>query len=338
MGNIPESKKTMFSAVQPSGAVTLGNYLGAVKNWIDFQDEYRCIFSLADLHTITVRQDPEIFRQNTLELYALFLACGIDPERSVFFIQSQVPAHSELAWILNCYTQFGELSRMTQFKDKSQKHSDNINAGLFCYPTLMAADILLYDADVVPVGEDQTQHIELTRDIASRFNGIYGQTFKIPQAFVPKFGARVMSLQNPESKMSKSDPNVGGCIFLLDSPDTIMKKFKRAVTDSENVIKYSKDKPGISNLMNIYSALTGKDVHFIESEFENKGYGQFKSSVAESVIKQLKPIQAKFKDYLVNIDYIEQQYSIAREKATEISSKILDAVKGKVGFTKISTK
>lgn len=328
-----QKKKIIFSAVQPSGALTLGNYLGAVKNWIDFQDSYRCIFALADLHTITVRQDAENFHKNTMELYALFLACGVDPEKSVFFIQSHVHTHSELAWILNCYTQFGELSRMTQFKDKSKKHTDNVNAGLFTYPSLMAADILLYNADLIPVGEDQRQHVELTRNIAQRFNGIYGQTFVMPEAFIPKAGARIMSLQNPETKMSKSEENPNASIFLLDSPDDIMKKFKRAVTDSNSCVKYTQNqKTGINNLINIYSSVTGKEINEIESEFDGKGYGVFKTSVAEAVIEKIRPIQDNFKKYMEDISYLEGKYRKADEIALEMSSKTLEEVKKKVGF------
>lgn len=328
-----QKKKIIFSAVQPSGALTLGNYLGAVKNWIDFQDSYRCIFALADLHTITVRQDAENFHKNTMELYALFLACGVDPEKSVFFIQSHVHTHSELAWILNCYTQFGELSRMTQFKDKSKKHTDNVNAGLFTYPSLMAADILLYNADLIPVGEDQRQHVELTRNIAQRFNGIYGQTFVMPEAFIPKAGARIMSLQNPETKMSKSEENPNASIFLLDSPDDIMKKFKRAVTDSNSCVKYTQNqKTGINNLINIYSSVTGKEINEIESEFDGKGYGVFKTSVAEAVIEKIRPIQDNFKKYMKDISYLEGKYRKADEIALEMSSKTLEEVKKKIGF------
>ena len=326
-------KKTMFSAVQPSGAITLGNYLGAVKGWKDFQEDYRCIFALADLHTITVRQDPKEFHQNIIELYALFLACGIDPEKSIFFIQSHVHTHSELGWILSCYTQFGELSRMTQFKDKSKKHADNVNVGLFCYPALMAADILLYDADFVPVGDDQKQHVELTRDIAQRFNGIYGETFILPETITPKAGARIMSLQNPEAKMSKSDKNINSCVYLLDSPDDIMRKFKRAVTDSNSSIKFTPGrKTGINNLINIYSSVTGKTIGDVENEFDGKGYGEFKTAVADVVIESLKPIQSEFNRYMSDLSYIEEKYKEADEKALEISIIKLKEVKEKIGY------
>lgn len=326
------NKKIIFSAVQPSGFLTLGNYLGAIKNWIDFQENYNCIFSLADLHTITVRQDPKEFNNRILELYALFLACGIDTKKSVFFVQSHVHTHAELAWILSCYTQFGELSRMTQFKDKSQKYNDNINAGLFIYPSLMAADILLYQTDVVPVGADQKQHIELTRNIANRFNNIYGKIFKIPEEFIPKTGAKIMSLQNPEKKMSKSDENVNSYISMLDTPEIIIKKFKKSVTDSDNIIKYKNKNTGIDNLINIYSSVTNKQIVDIEKEFENSGYGKFKLAVAEEVIKILSKIQEKYKYYISNKDYLEQNYKQAAQKAFEISEKTLKKVKEVIGF------
>ena len=286
-----ERKKVIFSAIQPSGSVTLGNYLGALRNWVALQDDYDCIFALADLHTITVRQEPAKFRKNILEAYALLLACGIDPEKSPFFMQSHVSAHAELGWILDCYTQFGELSRMTQFKDKSQKHADNVNAGLFTYPSLMAADILLYQADLVPVGVDQKQHLELSRNIAERFNGIYSPTFTVPEGYIPKTGAKIMSLQDPTKKMSKSDENVNGCVYVLDTPDVIMRKFRRAVTDSDACVRYAEGKDGVNNLMGIYSCVTGKTYEEIEAEFEGKGYGDFKTAVGEAVIEHLKPIQ-----------------------------------------------
>lgn len=327
-----KDKKVLFSAIQPSGTITLGNYLGALKNWVSLQNEYNCIFALADLHTITVRQNPASFRKNTLEAYALLLACGVDPKKSIFFIQSHVHTHAELAWILNCYTQFGELSRMTQFKDKSATHSDNINAGLFTYPSLMAADILLYQADMVPVGADQKQHLELTRNIAQRFNGLYSETFKIPEPFIPKSGAKIMSLQDPKKKMSKSDQNVNGCIGILDDADTILKKFKRAITDSDSIIKYSENKDGINNLMTIYSAITGKSYNDIELEFKNKGYGGFKLAVGETVVNHLKPIQEKFKTLLSDRSYLENCYKESAEIALKISRKTLSKVMRKIGF------
>ena len=305
----PERKKVIFSAIQPSGTITLGNYLGAIKNWVALQDEYRCIFALADLHTITVRQEPAKFRQNAMQAYALLLACGIDLEKSLFFIQSHVHTHAELAWVLNCYTQFGELSRMTQFKDKSATHADNVNAGLFTYPSLMAADILLYQADLVPVGADQKEHLELTRNIATRFNGIYGNTFQIPDPYIPKTGARIMSLQDPTRKMSKSDENVNAWIAVLDKPEDIMKKFKRAVTDGEARVDYAEGKDGINNLMGIYSTMTGKTYEEIEREFDGKGYGDFKVAVAESVIENLRPVQERYQQLIQDKAYLEKCYT-----------------------------
>ncbi len=327
-----EKKKVIFSAIQPSGTITLGNYLGALRNWVKLQEEYNCVFAVADLHAITVRQDPQKFRQNILNAYALLLACGIDTEKSMFFIQSHVHTHAELAWILNCYTQFGELSRMTQFKDKSQKHADNVNAGLFTYPSLMAADILLYQADLVPVGADQKQHLELARNIADRFNGIYGKTFTIPDGYIPKVGARVMSLQDPSKKMSKSDENANSWVAVLDNPDTIMKKFKRAVTDSDAVVRVGEGKDGINNLIGIMSAVTGKTADEITSEFEGKGYGDFKTAVGEAVIEKLRPIQERFNDYINNKDYLAEQYKKGAEFALKISQRTLDKAMKKVGY------
>ena len=327
-----ERKKVIFSAIQPSGTITLGNYLGALKNWVTLQDEYDCIYALADLHAITVRQDPAKFRHNTLEAYALFLACGIDVSKSLFFIQSQVHTHAELAWILNCYTQFGELSRMTQFKDKSTKHPENINAGLFTYPSLMAADILLYQSDLVPVGADQKQHLELSRNIAERFNGAYSPTFKVPEPYIPKVGARVMSLQDPSRKMSKSDENVNAWIAVLDKPDDILRKFKRAVTDSEARVYYGEGKDGVNNLMGIYSCITGKSYEEIEAEFEGKGYGDFKMAVAEAVIEHLRPIQDRFSQFISDKAYLEKCYTEGAQKALAISTKTLNKVMKKIGF------
>lgn len=328
----PEKKKVIFSAIQPSGTITLGNYLGALRNWVKLQDDYNCIFAVADLHAITVRQEPKAFRQNILNAYALLLACGIDTEKSLFFIQSHVHTHAELAWVLNCYTQFGELSRMTQFKDKSAKHADNVNAGLFAYPSLMAADILLYKSDMVPVGADQKQHLELSRNIAERFNGIYGNTFTVPEPYISTVGARVMSLQEPTKKMSKSDENVNSWVAVLDKPDTIMKKFKRAVTDSEAVVKVGEGKDGINNLIGIMSAVTGKTADEIAVEFEGRGYGDFKTAVAEAVIEEVKPIQARFEEYINNKDYLVEQYRKSAEIAEKISQRTLDKVMKKIGF------
>ena len=327
-----ERKKIIFSAIQPSGTITLGNYLGALRNWVAMQDEFNCVYALADLHAITVRQEPAKLRHNILEAYALLLACGIDVEKSIFFIQSHVHTHAELAWLLNCYTQFGELSRMTQFKDKSQKHADNINVGLFAYPSLMAADILLYQADMVPVGVDQKQHLELSRNIAERFNGIYGNTFKVPEPYIPKIGAKVMSLQDPTKKMSKSDENVNSWIAVLDKPDDIMRKLKRSVTDSEAKVRYAEDKDGINNLMGIYSAFTGKNYEEIEQEFDGKGYGDFKISVAEAIIEELRPIQERFEQYMRDQSYMEQCYRKAAENAQKFSQRTLDKAMKKIGF------
>lgn len=327
-----EKKKIVFSAIQPSGTITLGNYLGALKNWVDMQDEYNCIYALADLHTITVRQEPATFRKNILNAYATLLACGIDTEKSLFFIQSHVNTHAQLAWILNCYTQFGELSRMTQFKDKSTKHADNVNAGLFTYPALMAADILLYQADMVPVGADQKQHLEITRDVASRFNGIYGNVFKIPDPYIPKNGARVMSLQDPSKKMSKSDENVNACVALMDSPDVIMKKFKRAITDSEAVVRCAEGKDGINNLMGIYSAVTGLTYEQIEKDFDGRGYGDFKTAVGEAVVETLRPVQEKYNRIISDKAYLKECYSKADEAAQKFSQRTLDKAMKKIGF------
>ena len=327
-----EQKKRVFSAIQPSGTITLGNYLGAIKNWIPLQEDYDCLFAVADLHSITVRQTPADLRQNSLKLLAFLLACGVDPEKSILYCQSHVPAHSQLAWILNCYTQMGELSRMTQFKDKSAKHADNINAGLFTYPVLMAADILLYQTDAVPVGHDQKQHIEICRDIATRFNGIYGDVFKIPEPLIQKTGARIMSLQNPTAKMSKSDENVNAYIAFTDDTDTIIRKFKRAVTDSDSRVVYAEGKDGINNLISIYSVITGKSVNEVEAEFEGKGYGDFKLAVGEAVASTLAPIQAKYADLLKNKDYLESIYKNGAELAGKIAYRTLSKVNKKVGF------
>ncbi|MBR2175539.1 MAG: tryptophan--tRNA ligase [Clostridia bacterium] len=328
----PEKKKRIFSAIQPSGTITLGNYLGALRNWVKLQDDYNCIFAVADLHAITVRQDPKVFRQNILNAYALLLACGIDPEKSMFFIQSHVHTHAELAWLLNCYTQFGELSRMTQFKDKSQKHTDNVNAGLFTYPSLMAADILLYQADLVPVGADQKQHLELSRNIAERFNGIYGKTFTVPDPYIAKVGARVMSLQDPTRKMSKSDENANSWVAVLDKPETIMKKFKRAITDSDAKVCVGEGKDGINNLIGIMSAVTGKTADEITAEFEGKGYGDFKTAVGEAVIEELRPIQERFDRYIKDKAYLEEQYRKGAEFALKISQRTLDKAMKKIGY------
>ena len=326
-------KKIMLSGIQPSGDLHLGNYLGAVKNWGARAEEFDCYYFMADLHTLTVRQDPKLLRRRSLEQLAQYIACGIDPEKNVLFLQSHVHEHAELGWILNCYTMFGELSRMTQFKDKCAKNADNINGGLFTYPSLMAADILLYQADYVPVGEDQRQHCELTRDIAVRFNNIYGETFKVPEAYVPKAGARVMGLGNPTAKMSKSDPN--GCVFLMEKPEDIARKFKRAVTDSdtENCVRFDMaGKPGVSNLMSIYSAVTGKSFDEIEKEFDGCGYGVFKPAVGDAVIETLRPIREEATRLLNDKEYLRSVYTEGAQKAGVIARKTLHKVYKKIGL------
>ncbi|MDR3766650.1 MAG: tryptophan--tRNA ligase, partial [Butyricicoccus sp.] len=312
-------KKTIFSGVQPSGKLTLGNYLGAIKNFPLLQEEYNCIYCVVDMHAITVRQDPAALRRQTFEVLAQYIACGLDPEKSILFIQSHVPAHAELGWVLNCYTMFGEASRMTQFKDKSAKHADNVNVGLFDYPVLMAADILLYQADMVPVGVDQLQHIELTRNIAQRFNGVYSDTFVMPEPYIPKTGAKIMSLADPSRKMSKSDENPNGFILLMDKPEDIMRKFKRAVTDSDSRIIVSEDKPGVSNLISIYALATGKTIEQVQEEFQGKGYGDFKPAVGEAVVELLRPIREKTEDLLKNKDYLEQVYRDGAQKASYLA-------------------
>lgn len=325
-------KKRVLSMIQPTGNFTLGNYLGALKNFVALQDDYECVYALADLHAITVRQEPAAFRKNTLSAYAMMLALGIDPEKSIFFIQSQVPEHAQLAWVLNCYTQFGELSRMTQFKDKSAKHADNVNAGLFTYPCLMAADVLLYNADYVPVGADQKQHLELARNVAERFNGLYSPTFVVPEGLIPKTGARIMSLQDPTKKMSKSDENTASFITLLDTPDQILKKFKRAVTDSEACVRYAEGKDGINNLMGIYSCITGKSYAEIEKEFEGRGYGDFKTAVGEAVVGEFAPIQARYNEFVKDKACLEKCYSEAAPRAEAIARRTLQKAMKKVGY------
>lgn len=327
-----EKKKRSLSFIQPTSVPTLGNYLGALKGWPSFQGEYDTIYGVADLHSITVRQEPAKLRQRTHEMFAMLLALGIDPQRGVVFIQSQVPAHSQLAWILNCYSQFGELGRMTQFKDKSAQHSDNINAGLFTYPCLMAADILIYQADVVPVGDDQKQHVELCRDIAKRFNGIYGDVFTLPEPFIPKFGARVMSLADPKKKMSKSDLNPRATVMLTDEPNVIMNKFKSAVTDSETCVRFGEGKDGINNLMTIYSAVTKDSFEKIEADFAGKGYGDFKKAVGEAVVEELRPVQAEYKRILADKAYLTECEKAGAEKASRIAARTLGKVMKKVGF------
>ena len=327
------AKKIMLSGIQPSGDLHLGNYLGAVKNWSALTEEFDCYYFMADLHSITVRQTPAELRRRSISQLAQYVACGLDPEKNTLFIQSHVHEHAELGWILNCYTMFGELSRMTQFKDKSAKNAENINGGLFTYPALMAADILLYQADFVPVGQDQKQHCELTRDIAMRFNGIYGETFKVPEPYIPKVGARIMSLGTPTSKMSKSDPQ--GCVFIMDSPDEIARKFKRAVTDSdsENCVRYApEEKPGVANLMSIYSSVTGKSFAEIEEEFAGKGYGVFKPAVGDAVIETLRPIREETERILADKAYLQKIYTEGAQKASCLARKTLRKVYKRVGF------
>ncbi len=330
-----EKKKRIFSAIQPSGEMTIGNYLGAIRNWITMQDEFECIYATANLHAITVRQDPKVLKKNTEQLYALLLAAGVDPDKCIFYHQSMVPAHAELSWVLNTYTQFGELSRMTQFKDKSQQHADNVNAGLFTYPVLMASDILLFNADMVPVGADQKQHLELTRDVAERFNGVYGNTFTVPEPFIPKQAARVMSLADPTKKMSKSDPNTRSFVLMVDEPNVIMKKFKSAVTDSEACVCYREGKEGINNLMEIYSACTGLTFEQIEKDFEGKGYGDFKVAVGEAVVSVLEPIQKRYKEFLTDRAYLEQKAKEGAEKAAYLAERTIRKVYKKVGLPRL---
>lgn len=326
-------KKVIFSGMQPSGVITLGNYLGALKNWTNLQDEYNCLYCIVDMHAITVRQDPATLRKNARNLLMQYIAAGLNPEKNVIYYQSHVSAHAELAWILNCYTYMGELSRMTQFKEKSSKHGENINAGLFTYPALMAADILLFQTDLVPVGADQKQHLELARDIATRFNGLYGDTFKVPEPYIGKVGARVMSLQEPTSKMSKSDEDTNASIYLMDDPDAIMRKFKRAVTDSDACVRFDQEtKPGISNLMSIYGAITGQTMEQIQSEFEGKGYGDFKMRVGEAVVEELRPLQARFKELSSDKTYIDSIIKKNAETANYLATKTLRKVQKKVGF------
>ncbi len=324
-------KKRIFSGIQPSGDLTLGSYMGAIKNWVALQEEYECVYCIVDMHAITVRQVPADLRRRSLEQLSQYIACGLDPQKNVLFIQSHVHQHAELAWVLGCFTQFGELSRMTQFKDKSKKHADNITSGLFTYPVLMAADILLYQADLVPVGQDQKQHVELCRDIANRFNGQFSDTFTLPEPFIPKMGTRIMSLGDPTSKMSKSDPD--GCVFLMDKPEDIMRKFKRAVTDCEAAVKFDKDnKPGISNLLAIYCTATGKTIEEAEAEFEGQGYGIFKPAVGEAVVELLRPVREEATRLMGDKAYLESIYKEGAERAAWMAEKTLRKVYKKVGF------
>lgn len=329
-------KKVMLSGIQPSGDLHLGNYLGAIKNWGARAEEFDCYYFMADMHTITVRQTPADLRRRTLTQLAQYIACGLDPEKNTLFIQSHIPAHAELGWVLNCYTMFGELSRMTQFKDKSAKHADNINGGLFTYPALMAADILLYQPDFVPVGNDQKQHVELTRNVAQRFNNIYGDVFKVPEPYIPKTGARIMSLNAPDSKMSKSIPE--GCVFLMEKPEDIQRKFKRAITDSdtERCVRFDpENKPGVSNLMSIYAAVTGKSMEEIEAEFDGQGYGAFKPVVGEAVVETLRPIREEAQRLIADKAYLTDLLRQGAEKAGYVANKTLRKVYKKIGFLQL---
>ena len=327
--------KVSYSGVQPSGNLTIGNYLGAIRNFPYYTENYKCFYCVVDMHAITVRQVPAELRRRTAETLALYIACGLDPEKNTLYVQSHVPAHAELAWILNCFTMFGELSRMTQFKDKSARHADNVNAGLFTYPALMAADILLYQTDVVPVGIDQKQHVELTRDIANRFNSVFPGTFTVPEPVIQKSGMKIMSLADPTKKMSKSDENVNAVVYILDDRDTIIRKFKRAVTDSDTVVKYAEGKDGINNLMSIYSCFTGKTLEEIEREFEGKGYGDFKLAVGETCADALAPVQARYNELLADKAYLEEIMKKGADEASYYARKTLSKVKKKLGFVQL---
>ncbi|MBD7916049.1 tryptophan--tRNA ligase [Clostridium sp. Sa3CUN1] len=332
MENNTESKKVIFSGIQPSGQLTLGNYLGAIKSWVKLQDEFDCYFCVVDLHAITVKQEPKDLRQRTLEVLAIYIASGIVPEKNTLFIQSHVPAHSEAAWLLTCNTYMGELGRMTQYKDKSQKYGDSIGAGLFTYPVLMAADILLYNADLVPVGQDQKQHLELARDIANRFNNAYSPTFKIPDPYIPKIGAKVMSLQEPTKKMSKSDDNPNSYILIMDPPEVIRKKISRAVTDSLGVINYTDEQPGVKNLLDILIAIKGTTAEELVEYYKDKGYADLKKDVADAIVSELEPVQNKVHEILKDKKGLEEIYKLGAEKASYVSMKTLRKMQKKIGF------
>jgi len=330
-----EKKKIILSGIQPSGNLALGNYIGAIKNWLTMQEEYNCLYMVVDLHALTVRQDPKELRKRCLEFIGQYMACGLDPEKNILFLQSHVSGHCELTWILSCFTYMGELSRMTQFKEKSQRHAENINAGLFTYPVLMAADILLYQTDLVPVGHDQKQHVEITRDIALRFNNIYGNVFKIPEPFIPDVGARIMSLQDPTKKMSKSDEDPKSYIAILDRPEIIMNKIKRAVTDTGKDVAYDETRPGISNLITIYSCLTGKSFDRIKEDYAGKGYADFKSDLGEIVVEALKPVQTRYTELMKNRDYIDKCLKSGAERARTLAQRTLSKVHKKIGFIQL---
>lgn len=326
------NKKTIFSGIQPSGDLTIGNYFGALKNWVKLQEDYNSFYCIVDLHAITVRQIPKELRRRTLEVLAIYIAAGLDPEKSSLFIQSHVPAHAEAAWLLNCFTYLGELNRMTQFKDKSQNSGESISAGLLNYPVLMASDILLYNADLVPVGNDQKQHLEITRDIATRFNNLYSPTFKIPEPYIGKTGARIMDLQEPKKKMSKSAKNQNAYVLIMDQPNIIKNKINRAVTDNEGIVRYNDEQLGVKNLINILSVATGRNVEDIEKEYSDLGYAKFKNDVAEAVIAELEPLQKEVKRYLEDKSYLEKVYKEGAEKASYVANKTLSKMKRKIGF------
>ena len=328
-----QAKKVLYSAVQPTGNLTIGNYLGAIKNWVALQSDYDCFYVIANMHAITVRQDPALLRQKTLELAALYIACGVDPEKCALYVQSHVPCHAELAWVLNTFTYVGEMERMTQFKSKSAKHADNINMGLMDYPVLMAADILLYQSDVVPVGVDQKQHLEIARDIANRFNNAFTPTFKVPEPIIMKTGAKINSLQDPSKKMSKSDENVNASVYLSDDRETVLRKFKRAVTDSDSVVRFApEEKPGVSNLLTIYSVFSDKTIEQAEKDFEGKGYGEFKMAVGEAVADRLAPIQAEQRRLLTDKKYLNEVLAVGAQRAYRVAAKTLSKVYRKIGF------
>lgn len=332
MENNIEKKKVIFSGIQPSGQLTLGNYLGAIKNWVKLQDEFDCYFCVVDLHAITVKQEPKDLRQRTLEVLAIYIASGIVPEKNTLFIQSHVPAHSEAAWLLTCNTYMGELGRMTQYKDKSQKYGDSIGAGLFTYPVLMAADILLYNTDLVPVGQDQKQHLELARDVANRFNNAYSPTFKVPDPYIPKIGAKIMSLQEPTKKMSKSDDNPNSYILIMDPPEVIRKKVSRAVTDSLGVINYTDEQPGVKNLLDILIAINGSTSEELVTYYKDKGYADLKKDVADAIVSELEPVQNKVNEILKDKKALEEIYKLGAEKASYVSMKTLRKMQKKIGF------
>lgn len=335
MENQPINKPIIYSGIQPTGIITIGNYIGAISNWLKLQDDYNSIYGIADLHALTVRQNPAEFRARAMSFFAQYLACGLDPNKSIIYFQSHVKEHTELAWILNCYTYIGEMTRMTQFKDKSAKHQDNINMGLLDYPVLMAADILLYQTALVPVGADQKQHLEIARDIATRFNNIYSPTFVVPEGYIAKQGAKIYSLQDPTSKMSKSDPDVNAAVSIIEDADSIMRKFKRAVTDCETVVEYREDKPGVSNLLTIFSEMTGRTIEDIVNEYHDKGYATFKQAVGESVVERFRPIREEYNRLMNDKGYLMSVAKEGAEKAQRIAYKTIAKVKRKIGLTEL---